>query len=153
MTKFRWVTNHKVLNQTTICHPDRSVAKWRDLRFPQPASDADGSNYPTLCHPERTRISYYAAPKDDLVCGFHRGKPHELCGTHRTQQEIRGSRGICSFSHPQACHWIGGLASSSGLALLARAATREMARSKGLRATSPSTPAKTISPLERTVGR
>ncbi len=34
--------------------------------------------------------------KDDLVCGFHQGKPHELCGTHRTQQEIRGSRGICS---------------------------------------------------------
>jgi hypothetical protein len=34
--------------------------------------------------------------KDDLVCGFHQGKPHELRGTHRTQQEIRGSRGICS---------------------------------------------------------
>ena len=34
--------------------------------------------------------------KDDLVCGFHQGKPHELCGTHRAQQEIRGSGGICS---------------------------------------------------------
>ena len=34
--------------------------------------------------------------QDDLVCGFHQGKPHELCGTHRAQQEIRGSGGICS---------------------------------------------------------
>jgi hypothetical protein len=34
--------------------------------------------------------------RDDLVCGFHQGKPHELCGTHRAQQEIRGSGEICS---------------------------------------------------------
>jgi hypothetical protein len=26
-------TNHKALNQSTICHPDRSVAEWRDLQF------------------------------------------------------------------------------------------------------------------------
>jgi hypothetical protein len=34
--------------------------------------------------------------KDDLVCGFHQGKPHELFGTHRALQEIRGSGRICS---------------------------------------------------------
>jgi hypothetical protein len=38
--------------------------------------------------------------KDVHVCGFHQGKPHELCGTRRAQQEIRGSRGICGFSQP-----------------------------------------------------
>jgi hypothetical protein len=27
------ITNHKLLNQCSICHPDRSVAKWRDLQF------------------------------------------------------------------------------------------------------------------------
>jgi hypothetical protein len=27
-------TNYQVHNQRTLCHPDRSVAQWRDLRFP-----------------------------------------------------------------------------------------------------------------------
>jgi hypothetical protein len=27
------LTNLKVFNQCKICHPDRSVAQWRDLRF------------------------------------------------------------------------------------------------------------------------
>ena len=34
--------------------------------------------------------------KNGLVCGFHQGKPHELCGSHRAQREIRASGGICS---------------------------------------------------------
>ena len=52
-----------------------------------------------------------------------------------------------------ACHWIGGLANSSGLAVLARAATREIARSSAFRGTSPFGPAKIISPVDRAAGR
>src|ERR1700722_9048203 len=37
------------------CHPDRSVAKWRDLLLPHPASNTNGSAPSTLCHPERSR--------------------------------------------------------------------------------------------------
>src|ERR1700678_4805 len=37
--------------------------------------------------------------KDDLACGFHQGKPHELRRTHRTQQEIRGSPGFPTTRH------------------------------------------------------
>ena len=33
--------------------------------------------------------------KDDLVCGFHQGKPHGLRGTHRAQQEIPGEWSDC----------------------------------------------------------
>ena len=38
--------------------------------------------------------------KDDLVCGFHQGKPHELCGTHRTQQENPGQPRDLQFRGP-----------------------------------------------------
>jgi hypothetical protein len=37
--------------------------------------------------------------KDDLVCGFFQGKPHELCGTHSAQQEIRGGWRDLQFSY------------------------------------------------------
>ena len=41
--------------QNMNCHPDRSEAKWRDLLFPLPASNARWQRHPSLCHPERSR--------------------------------------------------------------------------------------------------
>jgi hypothetical protein len=42
-----------VLKQT--CHPDRSVAKWRDLLFIIRGIESEGTSCPPLCHPERSR--------------------------------------------------------------------------------------------------
>jgi len=74
---------------------NRKSGAAEDLQFSQPTSHPLWKRRSPLCHPERTRISYYAAPKMTSL-RLHQGKPHELCGTHRPQQEIRGSRGICS---------------------------------------------------------
>jgi hypothetical protein len=42
---------------------------------PDPTSDLSSRAYPDFL---------LRGTKDDLVCGFHQGKPHELRGTHRT---------------------------------------------------------------------
>ncbi len=47
------------------CHPDRSVANWRDLRFGQSACKADGSDAP-LRHPERSREPALREVEGDL---------------------------------------------------------------------------------------
>src|SRR3984885_1652533 len=37
------------------CHPDRSVAKWRDLLFILRSIESEWKRRPPLCHPERSR--------------------------------------------------------------------------------------------------
>jgi hypothetical protein len=41
------------------------------------------------CRGSELRISYYAALINGNVCGFLRGKPHELDRNHGVRQEIR----------------------------------------------------------------
>jgi hypothetical protein len=43
------------------CHPDRSVAQWRDLLFIIAIIESEWKRRPPLCHPDRTRISCHAA--------------------------------------------------------------------------------------------
>src|SRR5271170_6378108 len=45
------------------------------------------------CTLRRTRISCYAAPGQNRVCGFLRGKPHAAQQRHQPRQEIRGTWG------------------------------------------------------------
>src|SRR5271156_3772617 len=45
------------------------------------------------CTLGRTRISCYAAPGHNRVCGFLRGKPHAARQRHQPRQEIRGTWG------------------------------------------------------------
>jgi len=56
------------------------------------------SHRPPLCHPERTRISCHAALDTAACAVFRRKKPHEVRQRQQDQQEIWGSRGICSFT-------------------------------------------------------
>jgi hypothetical protein len=61
----------------------------------QPLSmEASPSTLSSRAHPD----FLLRGTKDDHVCGFHQGKPHELCGTHRTQQEIRAQPRDLQFS-------------------------------------------------------
>jgi hypothetical protein len=75
------------------CHPDRSVAKWRDLLFPsatnRPSLEAPLS--PLSSRPKRTRISCHAALDKAACAPFCKGKAHEAHQRHQVLQEIRGS--------------------------------------------------------------
>jgi hypothetical protein len=45
-------TNQQIHNRRTLCHPDRSVAQWRDLQFPFPHRKSSG---PQATHPLSSR--------------------------------------------------------------------------------------------------
>jgi hypothetical protein len=66
-------TNHQAHNQRTLCHPDRSVAQWRDLQFPFPHHKSAGPQptHPLSSRLERTRISCCAAV-DRAACAAFR---------------------------------------------------------------------------------
>src|SRR6204780_1359199 len=38
----------------TLCHPDKSVAEWKDPRSTHPLADPDWKRHPLLCHPDRS---------------------------------------------------------------------------------------------------
>jgi hypothetical protein len=42
------------LNPQQKCHPDRSVAKWRDLLFILRSIQSEWKRHPSLCHPDRS---------------------------------------------------------------------------------------------------
>jgi hypothetical protein len=71
------------------CHPDRSVAKGRDLLSSSASSNLNGGA--TLPFVIPTRISCHAS-LDKAVCApFCKGKAHEMRQGHQLPQEIRGS--------------------------------------------------------------
>jgi hypothetical protein len=58
------------------CHPDRSVAKWRDLLFPKRSSDAEEVIALPFVIP--TRISCHAA-LDEAACALFRKEGRMKC--------------------------------------------------------------------------
>src|SRR5580698_7881091 len=61
------------------CHPDRSVAKWRDLLFFQPATKLTGSTSPPFVIPSGH------GPQAD------RGPPKEMKNTFSPATDLHGS--------------------------------------------------------------
>jgi hypothetical protein len=57
--------------------------------FPSPITAAEVSATLPFVIPSELRISYYAALINGNVCGFLRGKAHELERNHEVRQEIR----------------------------------------------------------------
>ena len=56
VTEVQPIPGHKILSKRNLplCHPDRSVAKWRDLLFPRRATDPKWKHHSPLCHPDRS---------------------------------------------------------------------------------------------------
>ena len=81
LRKYGWKDSLRSKQHNALCHPNRPHP-WK--RSPPP------------CHPERTRTSCHAALDTAACAVFRRRKPHEVSQRQQDQQEIRGSRGICS---------------------------------------------------------
>ena len=56
----------EIINLKINCHPDRSEAKWRDLRFSPPATGCTWEHRPLLCHPERSRVAVLSTSIETL---------------------------------------------------------------------------------------
>ena len=64
MPRLNFTSNQpQASRKPTLCHPDRSGAKWRDPRLHFTSDQPQASGKPTLCHPERSRgICGYTPP-------------------------------------------------------------------------------------------
>jgi hypothetical protein len=89
-------------------------AKWRDLRFSRPASDANGSAALPFVIPTEPRISYYAAPPMTTYAAFRKESRMKFANATKPRQEIRGKWRDPQFSslratapgspcHPSSC--------------------------------------------------
>src|ERR1700679_644221 len=86
------LTSTSDYNRPTLCHLDRSVAQWRDLRFYSPnLCFGLQPPYPLSSRPKRTRISYFALLATTTDAVFPQEKPHDVDRRNESRQEIRGS--------------------------------------------------------------
>jgi hypothetical protein len=66
-----------------ICHPDRSVAKWRDLLFLHPQCDLHWKRHPQICHPDRSVAKWRDLRLLHPQCDLHWKRHPRICHPDR----------------------------------------------------------------------
>ncbi len=79
-----------------MCHPDRSVAKWRDLLFILHSIESEWKRDPPLCRPERSR-GICSAPLVPPECSLSNLNPQTEVSSQPERSEVEGP----AVHHPQ----------------------------------------------------